>query len=130
MASRAVTYLDRSTNGILNITGSFAEDEKEWLGVKIPETPEGHERMSVEVSYKYLERVDENTTRHIVFNEMNLGKDVTKDILINHILKDRTVKACKQMRKKYEEIIPFYIERTQGERKAFYDQIRIDFAED
>ena len=127
---QAITYLDRSTNGILNCSGSIPKDQKKWFGLDVPSAPEGMEEIDIKIMYKYLERVDENTTRFVIFTEATMGKDMTKSVLMDYILKEHTVKACKNLRQVYDKNVEHYKKRVHGDKKEFYDQLRIDFAED
>lgn len=120
----SIIYVDRKTNGALNIAASHPEEDRKWFGFDLKEKPEGTEYMKLDRMFRYLEKVDDNTSRHVVYSEITMTKDVTKDVLLNYVLKDRSIKGCKFFRENFDKIIDLYKARVNGEKKAFYDNLR------
>lgn len=72
---KIMTYLEPSVNGFMVVVKSHAEDKTEFFGNPLPETPKGAVRITIHKQYRYFEKVDKNTTRVVILNDVdpNLG---------------------------------------------------------
>lgn len=126
----STTYLDRRTNGILNIGFSMDPDRK-WFGQDLkPKKYEDSKVMKVDRMFRYIEKIDETKCKHVMVSEFPLAEGMTKEIIIEHMLKGRGIARMKAMLEAYDKTISHYEERVHGSKKEYYDQIKKIFEED
>jgi hypothetical protein len=130
MKTVGITYLDRKTNGILNVTKSFDKGVDTFFGEKLPAMPEGQVEMEIKQMFRYFEKIDEKSCKHVIISDIPLTGEMSKEVIIEHVIKTKTVERCSKLKETYAKVIPFYEERVQVSKKAFYDNIKKIFEDD
>ena len=126
----STTYLDRKTNGILNI-GFSINPEKKYFGQDLVKPKkEGSKVMAVDRMFRYIEKIDETKCKHVIVSEFPMAEGMTKEIIIEHMLKGRGIQRVKKMHETYQNTIGHYEERVYGSKKEFYDRIKAIFEDE
>lgn len=126
----STTYLDRKTNGILNV-GFSCDPDRKWFGQELKKPKEADSKvMKVDRMFRYVEKIDENKCKHMMVSEFPLAEGMTKEVIIEHMLKGRGVARMKAMMDAYDKTISHYEERVHGSKKEFYDKIKKIFEDD
>ena len=58
-----------------------------------------------------------------MMSDIEMGMDMMPDVLLNYIIKEKTIKDCSRLRKTHEKAMPHYIKRV-NENKEFYNTVR------
>eukprot|EP00997_Jenningsia_sp_PLL12_P004563 NODE_1927_length_1033_cov_121.898374_g1568_i0.p1 GENE.NODE_1927_length_1033_cov_121.898374_g1568_i0~~NODE_1927_length_1033_cov_121.898374_g1568_i0.p1 ORF type:complete len:332 (-),score=58.69 NODE_1927_length_1033_cov_121.898374_g1568_i0:36-992(-) len=126
----SVLYLDRKTNGILQIATSMDRERSNWFGESFIDGPENSTITPIKRMFRYIEKIDETKCKHVVVSEFPLSENMNKDFIIEHMIKGRTVERVVKMRKIYDNTIKLYEERVYNTRKDYYDEIAKMFEDD
>lgn len=124
MVMQSVTFLDPATGGLLNISNSVDADAKTWFETPVPDQPEKTVVIKVNKIFKYIESTkDPKTCRYVQMSDVEMGMDMVPDKLLNYVIKDKTVKDVKNIRKMFDKAMPHYQKRVQ-EKPELYNKVK------
>lgn len=120
----SVIYIDSKSNGILQVGTSMDRSRGKWFNEDIFALADGHTNQEIRRSLRYVEKVDDNKSKHVMISEFPLSAQMTKEVILEHIIKSMIVDRTKHMYQVYKDTISLYEERVNVTRKDFYDKIK------
>jgi len=123
MILQSITFMDASTGGIFNVSNSVDPESKKWFEAEVPDQPEKTVVIKVNKIWKYIEATkDPKICKYVQMSDIEMGLDMMPDKLLNYIIKEKTVKDLKTMRKMFSKAMPYHLERVRA-KPEFYAKV-------